>query len=83
MLEKRFLELFHQYKHQIENLEMTPTIIEKLKYIQNCLDHLENEIEDLTINCGDKTKKEENKFYEKIQKDLGPFILAYIVQNSN
>ena len=58
------------------NVKLTPNIVEKLKYINNCLDHIENEIEELNIDLS----KPENKLYEKMQKDLGPIILAYLIR---
>ncbi len=76
MLEKRFIDLLEFYKHQMKNLSLTPIVIEKLKYIQNCLDHIENEIEDLTLDLS-----KDNKFYHQMQKDLGPIILSYILHN--
>jgi hypothetical protein len=78
MLEKRFIDLLEQYKDQIKNLKLTPNVIEKLKYIRSCLDHIENEIEDLNLDLS----KPENKLYEKAQKDLGPIILAYLLKES-
>ena len=79
MLEKRFIELLDQYKEQMKNIKLTPNVQERLKYIKNCLDHLENEIDDLTVEI-DKSK--ENKLYQEIQKDLGPMILWYLASKS-
>lgn len=78
MLEKRFLDLLEQYKEKTKNIKLTPNIIQRMKYIQNCLDHLENEIDDLNLDL----EKPEYKLYENLQKELGPLILAYIVLNS-
>lgn len=79
MLEKRFIELLEFYKEQMKNIVLTQNVIEKLKYIQNCLDHIENEIEDLPLEISNK----DNQFFEKMQRDLGPMILAYILQNQS
>lgn len=74
MLEKRFLDLLDQYQKQIKNLKFTPYVIERIKYIKNCLDHIENEIDDLNLDLS----KNENKIYKEIEKDLGPLILWYL-----
>jgi len=79
MLEKRFMELLKFYKEQMKNLSLTPNVIERLKYIQHCLDHIENEIEDLAL----ETTSKDNQFVQKMQRDLGPIILAYILQNQD
>jgi hypothetical protein len=78
MLEKRFIDLLEQYKEQMKNIKLTPNVIEKLKYIHSCLDHIENEIDDLQLDLS----KPENKLYEQAQKDLGPIILAYLLRES-
>lgn len=78
MLEKRFLDLLEHYKQQMENTKLTPNVLKRLEYIKNCLDHLENEIDDLNLDL----TKDENKLYEKMQKDLGPLIALYLAGNS-
>ena len=79
MLEKRFLELMQQYKEQTKNIKYNDkNIINRLKYINQCLDHLENEIEDLNLDMD----KPENKLYKELENVFSPFILSYIIQKS-
>lgn len=78
MLEKRFIYLLNQYQTQIKNLKLTPRIIQKLEYIKDCLDHLENEIDDLNLD----STKEENFLYKQLEKDVGLFILSYLINKS-
>lgn len=74
MLEKRFIELLNRYKEQMKILKPQPNTIKRLQYISQCIDHLENEIDDLNLD----SDKPEVGIYEKTQKLFGPFILQFI-----
>lgn len=78
MLEKRFLDLIVKYKQQVENISHpNENFIQRLKYINQCLDHLENEIDDLNLDIN----KPETKIYEDLQKIFGPMILSYLISS--
>ena len=79
MLEKRLTEILNLYENQIKDLKLTPSVMEKLTYIHHCLDHIQNEIEELTMDSYDH--KEENRIYKAMQKDLGPLMVWYIANN--
>ena len=75
MLEKRFLNLLLNYKNQIKNISFNDKIIDKLRYINDCIDHLEHEINDLTI----ETDENIVNIYEDLQNKFGPLILTYLI----
>jgi len=77
MLEKRFNEIIEQYKNQVKDIKYNSNVIQRLQYINQCLDHLENEIEDLNLDMD----KPENKMYEELQKTFGPIILSYLISS--
>ena len=74
MLEKRFLEILEQYKEEMKKSKLTKNKIQRLKYISQCLDHLENEIDDLNLDID----KPEVRIYEELQKTFGPIMLNFI-----
>ena len=79
MIEKRFLDLLEQYKQESKNINYkNKNTIDRLKYINQCLDHLENEIEDLNLDLD----KPENKIYKEMENVFSPLMLAYLVEKN-
>ena len=78
MIEKRFIQILEKYKKQVKDLKLTPNITERLMYIQKCLDHIENEIDDLNLDMD----KPENKMYDELIKVFSPFMIQYMMSKS-
>lgn len=79
MLEKRFIEILEQYKNKTNDIILTPNIIKRLQYINQCLDHLQNEIDDLNLDLD----KPELDMYNNLQKTFGPLILKFILSSQH
>ncbi len=77
MLEKRFIYLLNLYQTKMKNLKLNSNIIHKLEYIKDCLDHLENEIDNLNIET---ETSEDNILYKNLEKNFGPILLSYLTQ---
>ena len=78
MIEKRFIQILEKYKEQVKDMKLTPNTVERLLYIQKCLDHIENEIDDLNLDMD----KPENKMYDELIKVFSPFMIQYMISKS-